>query len=116
MNAGTATIYRHALDRAMDEATGELGRTEPFAPATRRFSIEVARVGSGLFFAAATPHPRKIALRSAMTMRPGTGGIFDTLLGLVRACVARAAASGEQFVSWIHYPDFIRAIEYAIGH
>ena len=26
MNASTATIYRHALDRPMDESTGELGR------------------------------------------------------------------------------------------
>src|SRR5580700_2425364 len=25
MNASTATIYRHALDRAMDEDTGEIG-------------------------------------------------------------------------------------------
>src|SRR5215475_2700979 len=28
MNASTATIYRHALDRAMDEATGEIGGQE----------------------------------------------------------------------------------------
>ena len=28
MNASTATIYRHALDRAMDEATGQLGGNE----------------------------------------------------------------------------------------
>jgi NAD dependent epimerase/dehydratase family enzyme len=29
LNASTATIYRHALDRAMDEATGEFGGNEP---------------------------------------------------------------------------------------
>ena len=28
LNASTATIYRHALDRPMDEATGELGGYE----------------------------------------------------------------------------------------
>ncbi|HWG39084.1 MAG TPA: NAD-dependent epimerase/dehydratase family protein, partial [Candidatus Acidoferrales bacterium] len=32
MNASTATIYRHALDRAMDESSGELGGHEPDAP------------------------------------------------------------------------------------
>ena len=32
VNASTATIYRHALDRAMDEANGELGGNEPGAP------------------------------------------------------------------------------------
>ena len=28
MNASTATIYRHAFDRPMDEATGEIGGKE----------------------------------------------------------------------------------------
>jgi NAD dependent epimerase/dehydratase family enzyme len=42
MNASTATIYRHALDRPMDEQTGEIGGNEPNAPAKWRFSIDVA--------------------------------------------------------------------------
>jgi NAD dependent epimerase/dehydratase family enzyme len=42
LNASTATIYRHALDRAMDEETGELGGRETSVPDTWRFSIEVA--------------------------------------------------------------------------
>lgn len=111
MNASTATIYRHSLDQPMDEATGELGGTEPDAPATWRFSIDVATRWEQAFFAAATPHTRRIALRSAMTMSPGKGGIFDTLLSLVRAGMGGKAGSGQQFVSWIHYLDFIRAIE-----
>ena len=32
LNASTATIYRHALDRPMDEATGELGGNERIGP------------------------------------------------------------------------------------
>jgi uncharacterized protein (TIGR01777 family) len=116
MNASTATIYRHALDRPMDEATVELGGGEPDAPATWRFSIEVATRWERAFFAATTPRTRKIALRSAMTMSPGRGGIFDTLLWLVRAGLGGTAGSGEQFVSWIHYLDFIRAIEHLIAH
>lgn len=43
INASTATIYRHALDRPMDEATGELGGGEPEAPDTWNFSIDVAK-------------------------------------------------------------------------
>jgi uncharacterized protein len=116
MNASTATIYRHALDRPMDEATGELGGNEPDAPAAWRFSIDVATRWERAFFAAATPRTRKIALRSAMTMSPDKGGIFDTLLWLVRAGWGGTAGSGEQFVSWIHYTDFIRAIEYMVEH
>ena len=99
MNASTATIYRHALDRPMDEATGELGGQESNAPQTWRFSIDVATRWEAELLAAATPGTRKIALRSAMTMSPDPGGIFDTLLRLVRAGLGGKAASGKQFIS-----------------
>jgi uncharacterized protein (TIGR01777 family) len=115
INASTATIYRHALDRAMDESGGELGGQEADAPSTWRFSIDVATSWEREFFAAATPRTRKVALRSAMTMSTDPGGIFDTLLKLVRAGLGGKAASGKQFISWIHETDFIRAIEFMIA-
>jgi uncharacterized protein len=114
MNASTATIYRHALDRPMDEATGELGGHEPGAPATWNFSIDVATRWEQAFFAAATPATRKIALRSAMTMSPDSGGILATLLRLAQSGLGGRAGPGTQFVSWIHDADFIRAIEFLI--
>jgi uncharacterized protein (TIGR01777 family) len=114
MNASTATIYRHAPDRAMDESTGELGGHETDAPSTWNFSIDVATRWESEFFAAATPGTRKIALRSAMTMSPDPDGIFDTLLGLIRAGLGGKAASGEQFISWVHENDFVRAIDFLI--
>ena len=116
MNASTATIYRHALDRPMDESTGELGGNEPNAPSTWRFSIDVATSWEAEFFSAVTPATRKIALRSAMTMSPDPGGIFDTLLKLVRVGLGGKAASGKQFISWIHENDFVRAIDFLIEH
>lgn len=116
MNASTATIYRHALDRPMDEPAGELGGHETDAPSTWRFSIDVATSWEREFFSVATPGTRKIALRSAMTMSPDRGGIFDTLLHLVRAGLGGKAASGKQFISWIHETDFIRAIHFLIDH
>ncbi|HTZ74367.1 MAG TPA: TIGR01777 family oxidoreductase [Candidatus Aquilonibacter sp.] len=115
MNASTATIYRHALDRAMDEATGELGGNEPGAPETWRFSIDVAKSWEEAFFSAPAPGTRKIALRSAMVMSPDRGGIFDTLLGLVRRGLGGTSGSGTQFVSWIHDRDFIRALDFLIN-
>src|SRR5438270_8963966 len=39
MNSSTATIYRHSLDRPMDEQ-GDLGGHEPNVPDTWRFSID----------------------------------------------------------------------------
>lgn len=116
MNASTATIYRHALDRAMDESTGEMGGHEADAPSTWRFSIEVATSWEREFFSAPTPGTRKIALRSAMTMGPDRDGIFDTLLRLVRAGLGGKAASGKQFISWIHETDFLKAVDFLIDH
>jgi uncharacterized protein (TIGR01777 family) len=115
MNASTATIYRHALDRPMDEVTGELGGNEPGAPSAWRFSIDVAKRWEEAFFAASTPNTRKIALRSAMTMSPDRAGIFDVLLRLVRFGLGGSAGSGRQFVSWIHEVDFVRAIDCLIA-
>jgi uncharacterized protein len=115
MNASTATIYRHSLDRPMDEQTGEIGGNEPNAPAKWRFSIDVATSWERAFFDAVTPNTRKIALRSAMIMSPDGGGVFDTLLRLVRLGLGGTTASGLQFVSWIHDADFLRSIDYLIA-
>jgi uncharacterized protein (TIGR01777 family) len=115
MNASTATIYRHALDRVMDERTGEIGGNEPNAPAKWGFSIDVATGWERAFLAAVTPNTRKIALRSAMIMSPDRGGVFDTLLRLVRFGLGGTTATGLQFVSWIHDVDFLRSIDYLIA-
>jgi hypothetical protein len=116
INASTATIYRHALDRDMDEATGELGGNEPGAPETWNFSIDVAKAWEAAFFAAETPRTRKVAIRSAMTMSPDKGGVFDVLSALVRSGLGRAQGPGTQFVSWIHEADFCRAVDWIISH
>ena len=115
MNASTATIYRHALDRPMDDLTGEIGGNEPDLPSTWRFSYDVATSWEREFFEAATPRTRKIALRSAVTMSPDRGGAFETLLNLVRLGLGGSSGSGRQFVSWIHDADFVRAIEFLIA-
>jgi hypothetical protein len=116
MNASTATIYRHSLDREMDEASGELGGREPDAPDPWHFSIEVARRWERAFFAAHTPRTRKIALRGAMVMSAEHGGTFDLLLRLVRFGLGGQAGCGKQYVSWIHEDDFVRALDYLTEH
>jgi uncharacterized protein len=116
MNASTATIYRHIYDRPMDELTGEIGGKEPDAPTKWKFSIDVATGWEAAFFEANTPGVRKIALRSAMIMSPGRGGIFDMLLRLVRFGLGGTAGNGRQFISWIHDADFVSALEFLITH
>ena len=116
LQAGTATIYAHRLDAPNDEATGVIGGQEPGAPRSWNFSIDVARAWERALNESDTPRTRKVALRSAMTMSPDAGGIFDTLLTLVRRGLGGAAGDGRQFVSWTHFEDFVRAIYWLIDH
>lgn len=114
LQAATATIYVHTFDRDQDEATGEVGGSEPDAPDTWQFSIDVATAWERALADAVTPHTRKVALRSAMTMSPDPGGVFDVLLGLVRRGLGGRAGDGRQFVSWVHDRDFCRAVDWLI--
>ncbi len=116
LQAGTATIYSHRYDAPNDEANGVLGGSEPGAPDTWRFSVDVAKAWENAFNESETPYTRKALLRSAMTMSPDRGGVFDTLLALARFGLGGRAGDGRQYVSWIHDQDFVRAIYWLIEH
>ncbi|MFS0884395.1 epimerase [Aeromicrobium sp. 179-A 4D2 NHS] len=80
MNASTATIYRHAMDRPQTESTGELGSG---------FSVDVARSWEDELFAGDLPGTRRVALRMAIVL----GGPASDLLGRV----ARLGLGGPQY-------------------
>jgi len=115
LQSSTATIYSHRYDQPNDEMTGIIAGSERGAPDTWRFSIEVAKAWEQILDEAVTPHTRKVALRSAMTMSPDKGGIFDVLLNLVRFGLGGHSGDGLQYVSWIHDEDFIHAIHLLIN-
>ena len=114
LQASTATIYAHRYDGANDERSGILGGTESTAPSAWRFSIAVARAWERAFDEAITTGTRKVALRSAMTLSPDPGGVFDELAGLVRRGLGGSAGDGRQFMSWVHDKDFIAAVRWLI--
>lgn len=116
LQMSTATIYEHRLDAPNDEATGIIGGAEPDAPDTWHFSIDVATSWERTVNEAATPRTRKVLLRSAIVMSPDRGGAFDLLLALVRRGLGGRASSGQQYVSWIHHQDFVRAVYWLIEH
>ncbi len=116
LQSSTATLYAHRYDAPNDEETGILGGTEPNAPETWRFSVEVAQAWERALAEAETPQTRKVALRSAMTMSPDSEGVFDVLLRLVRYGLGGKSGNGRQYVSWIHEADFIRAVYWLIKH
>ncbi|MFP5275519.1 MAG: TIGR01777 family oxidoreductase [Acidobacteriota bacterium] len=124
MNASAATIYRHALDRDMDEATGEIGGNELIgegiwrrrAPEKWGFIVHLVREWERVFFATPTPRTRKIALRTSLVMSPQPGTVFAVLSRLARVGLGGTQGSGEQYVAWMHERDYARAIRFLIDH
>jgi uncharacterized protein (TIGR01777 family) len=116
LQASTATIYAHRYDAANDEATGILGGTEDDAPDTWRFSIDVAKSWEAAAGEFDLPQTRLVLMRAAMVMSPGRGGVFDTLLSLVRSGLGGTIGDGRQFMSWIHDRDFVRTVSWLIEH
>jgi uncharacterized protein len=114
LQASTATIYAHRYDGPNDERSGVLGGHESDALSAWRFSTDVAQAWERALEEARTPATRKVLLRSAMTLSPDKGGVFDTLLGLVRRGLGGSAGNGRQFMSWIHYEDFVAAVRWLI--
>jgi NAD dependent epimerase/dehydratase family enzyme len=127
INSSTATIYRHAEDRAMTEATGELGDG---------FSVNVATAWEREFFEGELPATRRIALRMAIVL--GDGSALVPLIRLARfglggaqldghwfSTAARRAAGtfhrfrargGRQKFSWIHIADVLGIIRFLRSH
>ena len=107
INAASATIYRDAEDRAMDEATGDVGEG---------FSVDVCRQWEKTFFEAQTPPSvRRVALRTSIVLGRG-GGALVPLRTLARLGLGGCQGSGRQYVSWLHEADFAGIVEHIIAH
>ena len=121
LNASTATVYRHALDRDMDEATGETGGNELIskrrrAPEKWNWTIALVKAWEAAFFETETPRTRKIAMRTSLVFSPTRGNVFEVLSNLVRFGLGGTQGNGRQYVSWMHEADYARAVEFLIDH
>ena len=112
LQASTATLYSHRFDADNDDVTGQIGGG---GPDTWRFSIDVGQAWEAAAVETAPPTTRLVLLRSAMTMSPDRGGVFDVLLALVRHRLGGTSGNGRQFVSWIHEDDFVRSVQFLIS-
>ncbi|MET9130907.1 TIGR01777 family oxidoreductase [Streptomyces antibioticus] len=115
LQMSTATIYTHRFDAPNDEASGEIGGSEPGVPGYWSYSVDIATAWEREVEKADTPRTRTVALRSAMVMSPDRGGVFDVLSRLARLGLGGPVAGGAQYVSWIHDHDFVRAVEFLIA-
>ncbi|WP_300596987.1 TIGR01777 family oxidoreductase [Niabella sp.] len=102
INSSTATIYRHATDRPMDENSGEIGTG---------FSVKVARAWEQAFFEIHSTPTRKVALRMAIVLGNG-GGVMQPYSNLVRFGLGGVQGSGRQVFSWIHIEDVYRIVRF----
>ncbi|MBL4663086.1 MAG: TIGR01777 family oxidoreductase [Flavobacteriaceae bacterium] len=104
LNSSTATIYRHSLDKEMDETTGEIGQG---------FSVDVATAWEQEFFRCTLSNTRQVALRTSIVLG-NQGGAFPTLRNLTKMGFGGKQGNGKQKISWIHEEDFVHAVHYII--
>ncbi|HUR64819.1 MAG TPA: TIGR01777 family oxidoreductase [Chitinophagaceae bacterium] len=105
INAGSATVYRHAPDKPQDEYSTEF---------QDGFSERVCHVWEETFFGQPTPATRKVALRMAITLGPG--GVLIPYFNLLKFGLGGKQGSGKQMFTWIHVEDTCRMIEWAAEH
>ena len=110
LNLASATVYRHSLDRTMDELTGETGSPQP----SYQFSEQVCLAWEQALWNAPAPRTRKVALRTSLVLGH-EGGVFPVLRRLVRLGLGGEQGSGQQFVSWLHATDFVRLIDFIVA-
>lgn len=103
LNSSTATIYRHAEDRAQTDEAGEIGTG---------FSVGIAQAWEQAFFEKEIPAVRKAAIRSAIVMGNEPDTVWTVLQGLASKGLGGKMGSGKQMVSWISDLDFARAVEW----
>lgn len=106
INASTATIYRHAEDRPMTEADGEIGSG---------FSVDVAMQWEKAFFDFHLTHTRQVALRMAIVLGK-QGGVMQPLERLTRLGLGGKQGAGRQMFSWIHIEDLYQIILFLMKH
>ena len=106
INAASATIYRHAEDRDMDEDTGEIGKG---------FSVDVCKAWEKTFNEIETPATRKIILRIAIVLGKNAG-VMVPMKNLVRLGLGGKMGNGKQYFSWIHEKDLVNLIHWLMTH
>ncbi|UOQ49286.1 TIGR01777 family oxidoreductase [Gracilibacillus caseinilyticus] len=106
INASTATIYRHAEDRPMTEADGEIGKG---------FSVDVATKWEKSFFQYKLTNTRQVALRIAIVLG-ANGGVMTPYKNLVKFGLGGVQGNGKQMFSFIHVEDLFQIVLFMRDH
>jgi len=104
INAASATIYAHSLDKPNTEENGVIGTG---------FSVDVCQQWEACFNSYAQPGVRQVILRTAIVLGKN-GGVMVPFRNLVRLGMGGKMADGQQVFSWIHETDLCRAVQFFI--
>ena len=104
INASSATIYGHVVDREMDEATGEIGEG---------FSVDVCKKWERTFFDFEMPNVRQVALRISIVLG-ASGGALIPLKRLAQFGLGGRQGDGKLYFSWVHEQDFVEVVKWVI--
>lgn len=107
LQMSSATIYRHAEDKPMDETFGEIGDD---------FSMSVCKAWEKEFNAIEMNGVRRVIMRTSFVMGHG-GGAVPTMINLLKTGFGGRQGKGNQMVSWLHEKDMIGIVDWFLdGH
>lgn len=101
INSSSATIYRHAEDRAQNEYTGDIEND---------FSVQVCKAWEQAFSNSNVANTRKVVLRMAIVL--GEDGVFVPLKNMVKVGLGGMHGNGKQMFSWVHIEDIFSIVEW----
>lgn len=102
INSASATIYRHSLDKAMDEYSGEIGTG---------FSVDVCQKWEQVFNSFLLPSTRKVVIRTSIVLGKKAGAVRP-LKTLAKLGLGGQQGPGNQYFSWLHEDDFVSIVEF----
>ncbi len=102
LNASSATIHSNS--------SKPVGEDEHQAEG---FSPDLCRLWEKTLYESNTPNTRKVALRMGLVLN-SSGSTMTYFKTLARLGLGGTLGTGKQHISWIHWQDFIQALEWII--
>ena len=105
LQMSTLAIYGDAGEQVLTESSTEASGPRQMAGVARAWEAA----------AKDAPASRQVILRTAVVLQPGTPAL-NRLVRITKLFLGGTVASGRQWVSWVDYRDFIRALDFIIEH
>ena len=105
LQMSTLAIYGDGKDVVLDDDAPAADGPRQMAGVAKAWEAAVREASAG----------RIVILRTGIVLQKGTPAL-NRLVTITRAFLGGTVGSGQQWVSWIHIDDFLRAIDFIIDH